>query len=371
MRAHMPRFVGVRTSMDSGRGRNDPNVSVYLYGDDVETLASLTSEVERRLRSLDSAVNVDSELERARNEIWVLINREQARKQGLRARNIGQSIAYQLRGARLPRFQTEDREISVRLFIREEDRETLTQLKNLPFTTESGEEVALSTFATFKVAKGSGTIYRRDGRTQLRIRAFTTRADRRTIYADIDKVMDGLELPRGYVWDKGKSFRRYAESDRALYFAIGFAIIFVFLLMGILFESVVLPFAVLLSILFAFLGVYWTLYLTDTSMDGMAQIGTIVLIGVVVNNAIVLIDRVNRLRSFGQPRFDAILEAGQNRFRPILMTTFSTVFGLLPMALGDSTLMGMSYAPLGRTLMGGCSSQLLCFRRKWSFQKFE
>ena len=353
LRAHMPRFVGVRTSIDSGRGRNDPNVSVYLYGEDVETLASLTGEVERRLRSLESVVSVDSELERARNEIWVLINREQARKQGLRARSIGQSIAYQLRGARLPRFQTDDREISVRLFIREEDRETLTQLKNLAFATGSGEEVALSTFATFQVAKGSGTIYRQNGRTQLRVRAFTTRADRRSIYADIDKSMQGLELPRGYAWDKGESFRRYADSDRALYFAIFMAIVFVFLLMGVLFESVMLPFAVLLSIPFAFLGVYWTLYLTSTSMDGMAQVGAIVLIGVVVNNAIVLVDRINRLRDYGHKRFEAILEAGKNRFRPILMTSFSTIFGLLPMALGDSALLGMSYAPLGRTLMGG------------------
>ena len=117
---------------------------------DVEHLAGLTGEVERRLRSLESVVSVDSELERAENEIWVLINREQARKQGLRARDVGQSIAYQLRGARLPRFQTDEREISVRLFIREEDRETLTQLKNLSFATGSGEEVALSTFATFQ-----------------------------------------------------------------------------------------------------------------------------------------------------------------------------------------------------------------------------
>ena len=120
-----------------------------------------------------------------------------------------------------------------------------------------------------------------------------------------------------------------------------------------MFESVVLPFSVLFSIPFSFLGVYWTLYLTGTPMDMMANIGMIVLIGVVVNNAIVLVDMINRMRQEGMNRAEAILEAGYNRFRPILMTTFTTVFGLVPMALGNSNLIGIPYAPLGRTLMGG------------------
>ena len=131
------------------------------------------------------------------------------------------------------------------------------------------------------------------------------------------------------------------------------AITFVFLLMGILFESLILPFAVIFSIPLSFLGVYWGLWLSDTTMDFMSKVGIIVLIGVVVNNAIVLIDMVNRLRATGMRRNEAILEAGFNRFRPILMTTCTTVFGLFPMAIGSSTMMGMPYAPLGITMMGG------------------
>ena len=354
MRDHMPRFVGVRTSMDTRRSRNNPNLSVFLYGDDVETLSGFSEEVERRLASIPSVVSVESELERSESEIQVLINRERARKHGVTPRVVGRSIAYQLKGARLPRYQADNREISVRLQIRKEDRETLMQLKNLSFATASGEEVALSTFATFKIAKGRGTIYRQDGKTQLRVRAFTsTRKDRRRLYVEIDQAMEGLDLPRGYSWDKGESYARYRNSDRAMNFAVLMSIVFVFLLMGVLFESFMLPFSVLLSIPFAFLGVYWTLYLTGTAFDGMANVGTIVLIGVVVNNAIVLVDMVNRLRQDGRARDAAILEAGHNRFRPILMTTFSTVFGLLPMAVGGSSLVGISYAPLGRTMMGG------------------
>lgn len=353
IRDNMPRFVGVRTSMDSRGDRNSPSVSVFLYGEDVEMLANISGEVERRLGDIPSVLSVESELERSESEIHVLINREQARKQGISPRVVGRSIAYQLNGSNLPRYQSGDREIRVRLQVKEEDRETLTQLKNLSFPTTTGEEVSLASIADFKVAKGSGTIYRKDGKSQLRVRAFTTRQDRRGLYADIDQALDGLELPRGYSWDKGENFRRYQESDETMNLAVLMSVVFVFLLMGVLFESVMLPFAVILSIPFAFLGVYWTLYLTETPMDGMANVGAIVLIGVVVNNAIVLIDRVNQLRQHGYSRAEALLEAGQNRFRPILMTTFSTVFGLLPMALGNSAMMGMSYAPLGRTMIGG------------------
>ena len=138
------------------------------------------------------------------------------------------------------------------------------------------------------------------------------------------------------------------------------AITCVFLLMGVLFESIVLPFSVILSIPFAFLGVYWMLFITGTAFDFMAGMGCIILIGVVVNNAIVLIDMINRLRATGMGRAEAVLEAGHNRFRPILMTTFTTVFGLLPMAMGNSAMLGTPYAPLGQAMIGGllCSTVL-------------
>ena len=139
-------------------------------------------------------------------------------------------------------------------------------------------------------------------------------------------------------------------------FAILMATTFVFLLMGVLFESIILPFSVILSIPLAFFGVYWTLFLTETPMGDMANMGTVVLIGVVVNNAIVLVDMINRLREGGMDRMEAILEAGHNRYRPILMTTFTTVFGLIPMAVSVANMMGSPIAPLGRTMKGGLIS---------------
>ena len=123
--------------------------------------------------------------------------------------------------------------------------------------------------------------------------------------------------------------------------------------MGVLFESFVLPLSVLIAIPAAFVGSYWLMYITGTTFEIMAGIGLVVLIGVVVNNAIVFIDLINQYRKSDMQREQAILVAGVNRFRPILMTALTTIFGLLPMAIGNTGLVGIPYAPMGITLIGG------------------
>jgi HAE1 family hydrophobic/amphiphilic exporter-1 len=360
LKKHMPRFVGVRSSIDRREsGGQDPRVSVYLDGEDTEVLAGLVDEVDRRLRTIPSVVSVDSDLERSDDEVRIRIDRAKTQRYGINPQVVGRSIAFALQGVSLPRYQSDEREVNVQLYMEKVEKQTLHHLQNFPFTSKSGEEITLSEFANIQVAQGSGTIRREDGKSRLRVYAYATKDDLKGLYQEIDNAMEGFAMPRGYSWNKGERYSTLREQDNEMMFAIVMAITCVFLLMGVLFESFILPFSVILSIPFAFLGVYWTLYLTDTPMEGMANMGIIVLIGVVVNNAIVLVDMINRLRTAGMTRTKAILEAGRNRFRPILMTTFTTVFGLLPMSMGNSSLLGTPYAPLGRTMMGGLLSSTL------------
>lgn len=353
----IPQFVGVKVAVESqGGGGNDPSVSLNIFGDDVDVLANLLGEVERRLRDIPSVVSVDSDLERANDEVHVTIDRDHAQRLGLSAQSVGRSIGFALQGVQLPFYQVDQREIRVRLYLEKLNQATVQNLKGLTFPSKSGEQIPLLEFAKLHVNQGRGTIRREDGKTRLRVSAFTTKDDIKGLYGEIDKALEGFSLPRGYSWDKGERYSKLQEEDDTMYFAMIMAITCVFLLMGVLFESFILPFSVLLSIPFAFLGVYWTLFVTSTPLEGLAMVGVIVLIGVVVNNAIVLVDMINRLRHEGYERTEAILEAGRNRFRPILMTTFTTIFGLLPMALGNSTVMGQPYAPMGRTMMGGLIS---------------
>ena len=207
--------------------------------------------------------------------------------------------------------------------------------------------------ATLFVARSLGQIRREDRQTMLTVTATATQDDSQGLFTQVDQAMKGFEMPRGYRWDKGARYVRLEETDQSQRFALILSVTFVFLLMGVLFESFVLPLSVIVSIPFSFLGVYWFLYLTGTPFDIMSGIGTVILIGVVVNNAIVLIDLANRLRAEGMDRLGALVEAGKHRFRPILMTTFTTICGLIPMAVGNSKMIGMPYAPLGRTMMGG------------------
>ena len=141
--------------------------------------------------------------------------------------------------------------------------------------------------------------------------------------------------------------------------ALLLSVTFVFLIMGVLFESFLLPLSIITTIPMAFLGVYWTLYLTGTPFDTMGAVGLVILVGVVVNNGIVYIDLVTRLRNEGAERVTALVEAGTRRLRPILMTALTTIFGLLPMAIGDSAFVGMPYAPLGRVVAGGLATGTL------------
>ncbi len=352
-----PKFVGVTMRFwgggGGGGGPSVPSVAIYLYGDDTDVLAELSGEAERRLRAIPEVVGVDTDLERGDDEVQVRVDREQARKYGITPQIVARTISSSLQGVNLPRFRAGDRDVDVRLSLEKSDRETLHQLKNFAFTSNTGQEIPLEAIATVTIHKGPGPIRRENGKTRLEIKAFTTQDNLKGLFEQIDRAMAGFEMPHGYRWDKGERYTGLEQANQAQQFALILAVVFVFLLMGVLFESFILPFSVLLSIPFSFLGVYWTLYLTDTPFDMMAMIGSVILIGVVVKNAIVLIDRVNQLRQDGMDRTEAIVLGGKQRLRPILMTTATTVFGWLPMAVGSGSLMGMSYAPMGRAMMGG------------------
>jgi len=335
----------------------DASVSVNIYGDDTDTLVGIAREVERRLAAIPEVIGVDTEIERGGDELQVQIDRDQARRLGVDPQVVSGTIANTLRGMKLSDYHTDDgRRIAIRLQSEQDRDKTFDDVRALTFRSRDGQQIPLESVAELYVTRTLGQIQRENRQTTLRISASARQDDMKNLGLSVDKAMAGLDMPRGYRWDKGSRFRRMEESDSAQGFAMLMAVSFVFFLMGVLFESFLLPLAVIVSIPFALLGVYWTLYLTGTPFNIMAGIGVVILVGVVVNNAIVLVDLVNRLRAEGRDRFEALLEAARHRFRPILMTTLTTTCGLIPMGLGDSKLIDMSYAPLGRAMMGG----LLC-----------
>ncbi len=328
--------------------------NIALYGDDTDTLKRISQEVERRLRSVDGLVAVETEDDMQRQEMNITLDREKANHYGIETQMISGAISYAIRGNQVGYYyDSNGRRSRIRIWLDESNRESINHVRKLTFEGSDGALVPLESLASLSYESGARAIRRQDRKTVMRVQGIATKEDSTELFKQVDAVMKDLELPRGYRWDKGGRYQQLQESNQTLTFTLLMIVVFIILLMGAMFESFILPFSIFLTMPLAGVGVVWTLYLTKTSFNIMASIGTIILLGVVVNNGIVLIDLITRLRSQGMKRLDAIIEAGKRRFRPIWMTSLTTICGMIPMSLGDTKMIDMSYSPLGRAMMGG------------------
>lgn len=358
----MPPGITQRRSRrgSSGSDGDTGTVAISLYGDDTVTLMEYAELARERLLSIEQVVSVETSMDRGREEMQVVIDRERSLELGVNPRDVSSAISYSMRERDIGRFYTPDgRSVDIEVELDNAENANIDTLKSMTFPTDNGREVPLESVAALQIEKTLGQIRRENRQTTLTVMAQASRRDITAVYEQLDAAMGDFEMPRGYRWDKGVRFVRLEESNDAMMFAAILSVTFVFLLMGVLFESFILPLAVIISIPFSGLGVYWALYITDTEMNMMAMIGMVILIGIVVNNAIVLVDLTNRLRDEGVDRVKALIQAGGQRLRPILMTTCTTVCGLLPMALGNSEMIGMPYSPMGRAMIGGLITSTL------------
>lgn len=357
LQAAAPQAPGVKMYVNWQRGSGeDASLNVTLYGEDTQTLAELSEEAERRLRSLPELISAEPDLEAAQEEVLIRVDRERALRYGVPTEAVSGTVAAALRGQRLPRFRTGEKEIEIRFQFPEEDRQGIGKLGALQLRAAGGKRIPLEAIADVSVDRGYGDIQRQDRRTSLSIKLNTTYEDIGKLRGQVTEVMNGMNLPQGYSWDFGSSFRWERENQGNMMLGLLLSFVFIYLIMGFLFESFLLPLSVMPSIALSWIGVYWLLWITDTSIDMMGGIGLILLAGVVVNNGIVLVDLINRLRMAGYSRLDATLEAGKQRFRPILMTATTTIMGMLPLAFSNATFVGMPYESLGKVFVGGLLS---------------
>jgi HAE1 family hydrophobic/amphiphilic exporter-1 len=346
----------MRTSWrEQGEG-DDNAVSFTLRGYDTTVLENLAIELEKQIKLVEGVISVETDIETGNDEIHVSVDRDKAFKVGVNPNYIGQLVAFNLRRRKISNYQTPGKEIPIYVKSNPESRDSVAKLKNTFIKTDSGKETTLDSISDFTFHKSQGSIRRENGKSFMEIKIYIGDTDMKKFRAKMFKILKEFKFPTGYYFEEGGRGRRFREQDSDLSTALIFSIIFVFLIMGVLFESFILPLSVLIAIPAAFVGSYWLMYITGTTFEIMAGIGLVVLIGVVVNNAIVFIDLTNQYRNSGMQREQAILVAGMNRFRPILMTALTTIFGLLPMSIGNTGLVGIPYAPMGITLIGGLIS---------------
>lgn len=350
-----PHTPGVDWRIGWSSPGTEQKVTVKIEGKDTRRLSEIGETVALRLRRIPgvSGVSVGGDDGRAR-ELQYHVDPDAAQRIGVTPMMVGGAIDYALRGRRVGMLRYQGSDVPVWVKTRGEATRTRKELEDIAIPSPlGGPGVPLGLLAQAEEASGYNEIERVNGQTRMELQMTTNRQDLEGLGDDIDASLAGVELPRGYNVSKGDRFTAIAQDAQDRNFALLLAIVFVFLLMGILFESFMLPFVIVMSIPFAFLGVYWTLWITGTPFDVMAGVGLIILVGIVVNNAIVLVDRVNLLIKETGNREAALVEGGRTRLRPIAMTALTTIGGLVPMAIGASAIVGVPYAPLGRTVIGG------------------
>jgi len=299
---------------------------------------------------------VDTDLEEGNDEVRLQLDREALQQYDVSPEVLSNLVAYAVRGYPLPKYRYEGKDVEVRIQVQKADRENLDQIRDLAVPTRGGGTVPLASVATFQVRRALQEISRFNGRTALGLKISTTLKDKKELEKRVMGVVRSMQLPPGMTVSTSNLLGRGGNAGQDFAAGLALSICFVFLLMGVLFESFMLPFVVITSIPLAFAGSWWLLYAMGSELNIMAVIGTILLAGVVVNNAIVLVDRVNQLRKEGSDREEALLEAARQRFRPILMTALTTILGLLPMAFGKAAFVGIPYSPMGLTFVGGLTA---------------
>jgi HAE1 family hydrophobic/amphiphilic exporter-1 len=355
VRANLPAIAIGRPSFDGQRSGGAENLSVNLFGESSERLFEIAEDVVRVLGSMDGLVDVRSDASNGEEEVRVIVQREAAQRNGLSTEDVARSISLAMRGQTLNEFRTPTGELDMRLEFQGADRQTLAQLEALPLVNAEGERVRLSTVARFEVVRGPSSIGRQDRRTSVSVSANLDDITMEEARTRLSAVMDQIAFPPGYSWSYGRAFEQEDEAMQQMVFNMLLAIALVFIVMAALFESTLYPASIVTSILFSFIGVYWFFFLTGTEMSLMALIGMLVLMGIVVNNGIVLIDHVNNLRRQGMARDEAVIQAGRDRLRPILMTAATTVLAMIPLAMGDTRIGGGGppYYPMARAIIGG------------------
>ena len=363
MRFLFPVIPGVKYTkrFRHGRGGSGREISIEIKGRNINTLTRLSGDIKDRLASVTDLSDVQTNLEKGKDEIVVSIDREKVKRYGLTSERIAFGIAGSLGNRAVSKFKIEDSEIDIVLQLKEEDRQRLDQLKNFESENSEEESVVLGRVVDFEQRRGPEAIERKDRKPIVIITAQYNSRGLKKIRDGIMEKMAGFNLPAGYEWNLGEEFRRFEREESETKFGLILAIILIYLIMASLFESYIHPLAILLAIPFAFTGVAVAFSVLDVPLDSVSRLGLLLLCGLVVNNAIVLIDYVNRLRRDGMERHDAIVKGGKDRMRPILMTTFTTILGLLPMVLplflpflfGPFEGRGSIWAPVGLVVISG------------------
>jgi len=352
-------------------------IQVEIYGYDLETLRQAAETVATRLESIDSLSDVITSTQQGNPEVQIRFDRARLARLGIEESQVAAVLRSKIRGEVASRFREDDKQIEILVRAGEADRATIDDIKNLtinmggpaedisggsrsPATARPAVPIRLAAVADIVIARGPSQVKRIRSQRAAIVSANLSGRDLNSVTGEIRGELQRIqaEIPGNVTITLGGQNEELASSYKSLMLALGLAVFLVYLVMASQFESLVHPFIILFSVPLGLIGVVLALFVTQTTFSVMVFLGIIVLAGIVVNNAIVLIDYTRQLRDRGLPVRAALVEAGEVRLRPIVMTTLTTVLGLLPMAFGWGEGAEIR-TPMAITVIGGLTFSTL------------
>jgi HAE1 family hydrophobic/amphiphilic exporter-1 len=328
-------------------------IEVIVYGEDLDILKQISRRVKSLISQIEGITDVRSLLEEGTPEVLISFDRERLAKMGLNVGAISRLLRSKVYGEVATEFVRGERKVDIRVQVQRSQMQSLEDLERLIVNPGSELPVMLKAVADFEVISSPSEIHRLDQQRVAKVSANLSGTDLRSAVRGIETVLEGeLGLAPEYSFEMGGQNREMMMSFSSMRFALLLAIFLVYLVMASQFESFLHPFVILFTIPLSLVGAVLFLFFTSKPVSVLVFIGVIMLAGIVVNNAIVLVDYINRLRRDGMREIDAIRRAASVRFRPILMTTATTVLGLVPMALGIGE-GGEIRSPMAITVIGG------------------
>ncbi len=349
--------VKFQDTMQAIMGMGSP-INLKIFGDDLDVLSELSASVSEAIKSVPGLVDLNASSFSGKPELQIKYKRDKLAEFGLSVGGVSQMVKTAIQGRVATEFREGGEEFGIRVRLQEQFRENVEDLRELTVTSPDGRQLRLNDIAEVNSVGGPSRINRENQKRYALITGDASQMDLKSIVDEIKKRLKDIKLPQGYTFEFGGEASEMEDSFEKLAFALLLGIIIVYMVMAAEFESLVDPLVIMFTLPLALIGAVLALYVTNHSINVVSIIGIIMLVGIVVNNAIVLVDYINLLRRRGMEKDEAIKQAGVTRLRPILITALTTMFGLLPIALGIGE-GAETRAPMAVAVIGGLLSSTL------------
>lgn len=358
IRTFCQKFPGLKAKVkqiDVTAGMQTQPINVHINGDNLEVLKILGDSALARIRKIPGVVNISSSLQEGVPEYRLIVDRLKAADLGISYSEIASVLRSAVLGSPISRFSAFGEEYDIVLRLTEEARGNINRVLQTPVFNRQGQAIPLNRLVKVLPDRGPGEIKHFDQQRVVQILADIEGRSRQAVNTEVKKTLKELVLPAGYFITYGGMSRGIKKSFTSLGNALIIAIFLVYVVMGSQFNSFIHPFTIALTIPLSIIGVLLGLFIFNAAISTNAFLGAIMLVGIVVNNGILLLDYIDQLRDRGLTKNEAIIEGGATRLRPILITSLTTIFGMLPIALGLGQ-GGEALKPLGAVVVGGLST---------------